>query len=736
MTRPADQMFHPEPVDRTPPVPTPRGPSLPDTISHKIRPQHLDRLAAVYIRQSSPRQVLENRESTALQYNLARRAVAYGWPEDRVLTIDDDLGQSGRTAESRLGFQRLLAEVGLNHVGMILGLEMSRLARSCKDWYQLLELCAVFDVLLADQDGLYDPGDYNDRLLLGLKGTMSEAELHLLRGRMEQGLRNKALRGELFEGLPIGYAFGPSGEVTLDPDEQTRSLVRLIFEKFEELGTGGGVVHYFKRHRLRLPFRVQAGPNKGQVEWRAPSASTIFNVLHHPFYAGAYVRGRRQLDPRCRVAGKRNSGRTIRPMDQWQVLLRGRLPAYITWEQYLANQSRLAQNCSRPDTLGAPRKGPTLLGGLVRCGRCGWRMRIVYNNSRGRVRYHCPRQRDEADCTQCQSLPARVLDDLISRQVLKAVEPAALALSLQAAGDVERERERCHHQGHQELERATYQAERARRQYEAVDPENRLVARELERRWEEALRSQRDFQEGYDRLQIEQPRGLTPGERVSIEALAGDLPALWADSRTSAADRQAVIRCLVERVVVHVQGQTEVVEVTTHWAGGFVSRHEIRRPVGHYDRLRDCQRLKERLVALRHQGRTSREIAACLNAEGFRSPRGDGVFSESTVRMAVCRFGLSGPRLAPTDAAAVPGPDEYWMRDLARELKIPRSVLAKWCCRGWVHARKVMITRRRWVVWADADEKERFCRLHAAGRPGLSRRYPAELTTPKTRAES
>jgi DNA invertase Pin-like site-specific DNA recombinase len=715
--------------------PDPASARLPfsDLVSHKIRPQHLERLAVVYVRQSSPRQVIENRESTALQYDLARRAVGYGWEADRVLTIDDDLGRSGRTAENRLGFQRLLAEVGLNHVGLILGIEMSRLARSCKDWYQLLELCAVFDVLLADQDGLYHPGDYNDRLLLGLKGTMSEAELHLLRGRMEQGRRNKAERGELFEGLPLGYAFGPSGEVVLDPDEQARTLVRLIFDKFEELGTGRGVLRYFKRHRLLLPFRVGAGTNGGRLEWRPPCAGTIYHVLHHPYYAGAYARGRRQLDPRRKATGRPHSGRVSRPLDQWQVFLPGRLPAYITWDQYRANQDRLRQNRSRPDTLGAPREGPALLGGLVRCQRCGWRMRVVYNHTRGRPRYHCPRQRDEVDCTQCQSLPARVLDDLVGRQVLRAVEPAALALSLKAAEDIQQERGRLHRQGLQELERAKYHAERARRQYEAVDPENRLVARELERRWDEALRSQRDLQERYDRLQVEQPRGLTAGERARIGELAGQLPALWADPGTSSADRQEVIRCLVERVVVHVQGQTEVVEATIHWAGGFASRHEVRRPVGDYDRLRDFPRLRARIAELRSEGKTSRQIADCLNAEGFHPPRAGGAFRESAVRMALCRLGLSGPRLHPTGDAALLGPGEHWMRELSRELKIPHSVLAKWCCRGWVHARKVMITHRRWVVWADADERDRLCRLHAIRRLNPAARYPPELTTPKAR---
>jgi hypothetical protein len=562
---------------------------------------------------------------------------------------------------------------------------------------------------------------------------MSEAELHLLRSRMEEGARNKARRGELFEGLPVGYIFGPSGEVTLDPDEQTRTLVRLIFEKFEELGTGRGVVLYFKRQRLRLPFHNQKGPNKGQVEWRSPSPSTILSILHHPFYAGAYVRGRRQFDPRRKVAGKPSSGRVLRPMDQWQVLLLGRLPAYITWEQYLANQERLAQNRCLPDTLGVPRKGPTLLSGLVRCGRCGWRLTVAYCSGNGRARYHCRRLEQEGGNTQCQSLQADLLDELVGGQVLKAVEPAALALSLQAAGDIERERERLHTQGRQELERAKYHAERARRQFDAVDPSNRLVARELERRWEEALRAQRELQERYDRLQREEPRGLTAAERASIEALTKELPALWGHPDTSSADRQGVVRSLVERVVVNIEGQTEVVAVAIHWAGGFVSRHEIRRPIGRYPRLRDYEQLRQRLTELRRQGKTSLEIAETLNAEGFRPAKQGPAFNERSVRMLLCRLGLSGSRDDPAADAALLGPDEYWLSDLRRELKIPRSVLSRWCACGWVHARKLMVTHRRWVVWADAEEKGRLRRLHAARHRAPATRHPPELTTPKPR---
>jgi len=703
------------------------GPLL-ESAGRKIQQLHLDRLAVVYVRQSTQKQVLENRESTELQYALARRAQAYGWPEDRVLIIDDDLGQSGRTAENRLGFQRLLAEVGLNHVGLVLGIEMSRLARSCKDWYQLLELCALFDALLADQDGLYDPSDYNDRLLLGLKGTMSEAELHILRNRMQEGLRNKARRGDLFLRLPVGYVFGPSGEVTLDPDEQTRALVRLLFDKFDAIGTGRGVSQYLRRQQIQFPFVSYAGPNKGQVVWRLPSAATVYSILHHPFYAGAYAYGRRQVDPRRKLPGQPHSGRISFSMPDWEVLLRDRLPAYITWEKYLANQELLSQNQSLPGTRGAPRQGATLLSGLIRCGVCDWRMQVVYHTISGVATYHCPSLDRDGDHTQCQNVAAHALDDLVSRLVLKAVEPASLSLSLRAAEDLERERERQHGQWHQQLERAQYHVQRAKRQYDAVDPDNRLVARELEKQWEQAMRDQRRVQEQVDRLQTEQPAQLSAAEREQILTLASDLPALWNASGVTPADRQMVIRCLVERIVVKVQGNTEFVDVEVHWTGGFVSCHETRRPVGRYDLLRDYDRLKARLIELRREGKTKQQIAEHLNREGFYPPRQDHPFTAPMVCTLLCRWGLSSARADSIASAHILRPHESWLQELSRELRIPHSVLAKWCCRGWVHARKVMITRCRWIVWADDAEKQRLRQLHATRRLGPTRRYPPELT--------
>jgi DNA invertase Pin-like site-specific DNA recombinase len=336
--------------------------------SPKLQDWHLDRTAIVYIRQSTPQQVLDHQESTARQYALVDRAVALGWTRDRVITIDDDLGKSGQSIEGRPGFQRLLAEVALDRVGLILGLEMSRLARSCKDWHQLLELCARFRVLLADADGVFDPTEHSDRLVLGLQGMMNEAELHVLKARMYQGKLNKARRGELFSIAPIGYVRCPERGWAIDPDEQVQAVVRLIFDQFDREATMHGLLRYLVHHQIRIPVRVRGGPNKGQLEWRRPNRATLQNLLRHPSYAGAYRYGHRPIDPRKKKPGRPTTGKLICRPEDCQVLIRDRLPAYISWERFEANQQRLTANRNQPDTLGAPRTGSAVLAGLVRCG--------------------------------------------------------------------------------------------------------------------------------------------------------------------------------------------------------------------------------------------------------------------------------------------------------------------------------------------------------------------------------
>src|SRR5215213_1364202 len=463
--------------------------------SELVRPWHRDRLAVVYVRQSTAQQVLDHQESTRLQYGLVDRARALGWATDRVLVIDEDLGRSGTRADERAGFQRLVSEVSLDHVGLILGLEMSRLARSNKDWYQLLELCALFRTLIADLDGVYDPAQYNDRLLLGLKGTLSEAELHVLKQRMHEGRRNKARRGELRFALPIGYVWRPEGTIGFDPDEQVQAVVRLVFRKFAELGTLHGVLRYLADHQIQLGVRVREGPGKGDLVWRRPNRMTLQTVLKHPLYAGAYVYGRRQEDPRRRRAGQRRSGRVVMAREDWLAFVPDHAPGYISWEQYERNQAQLAANRARTESRGAVRTGRALLAGLVRCARCGPRMIVRYEGARAGPAYVCARHASDYGAPHCQQVPAPPLDAFVSQHVLAALEPAALELSLTAVERLEQERTELVRLWEQRRERAAYEAERARRQYDAVEPENRLVAHTLERHWEEKLAAQQQLEE-------------------------------------------------------------------------------------------------------------------------------------------------------------------------------------------------------------------------------------------------
>jgi DNA invertase Pin-like site-specific DNA recombinase len=691
--------------------------------SAKILDRHRERLAVVYVRQSSPQQVLEHRESRERQYALANYAVTLGWPRERVVVIDEDQGHSGKSAEDRAGFHRLLAEVTMDHVGLVLGLEMSRLARSNKDWHHLLEVCAVFGAVLADQDGVYDPRDCNDRLLLGLKGTMSEFELVTMRNRLERGKRNKAERGELFLSVPAGYVKLPTGEVTQDPDEQVRAVVTLILDKFEELGSLYAVFHYLLRNDIRIGGRAHGGPRRGQVEWRRPSLPTLWQMLRHPIYAGAYAYGRRPLDPKRRGPGCRAAKRWL-PLEEWQVLKRDALPAYISWDRYLANLRRLADNRAGPESVGTARPGQALLSGLVVCGTCGLRLQTTYRRG-DKPHYGCTRHLTRGTAKTCCGVRASAVDEVVAAQVVRALEPAALELSLQATQDIQKGREGLDRHWQQRLERARYEVERARRQYDAVEPENRLVARTLEQRWEEALRQQRQLAEDYDRFTHAQPPGLTEAERQRVLSLSADLPALWHAPGTTAADRKEIIRCVVERVVVAVRPESEALGVTIHWKGGATTEHQAVRPVRLYEQLEGHEQLLDYIAGLRREGNTAAAIARRLNAEGFRTPKTRGAFSRDMIRKLLSRRGLAGEKTCPGQL----GPHEWWLAELAREIPVAPEKLSEWARRGWVTARQTP-AQGLWVLWADRREVARLRRLAAVSHRGQSG-YPQSLTTPR-----
>ena len=690
-------------------------PSPASSLSSKIHALHLERAAIVYVRQSSTRQVEENVESTRLQYQLADRAVLLGWPRERVDVIDDDLGVSGRSIEGRVGFQRLLAEVSLEHVGVVPGLEMSRLARSCRDWHQLIELCAVFGTLLGDADGIYDPRDHNDRLLLGLKGTMSEAELHVLQGRLRAGQLNKARRGEYFSHAPIGYV-RTEDSVALDPDDQSRATVQLIFDKFAELGAMSAVMRFLTTHDIQVGVRDHRGPNKGQLQWRRPNQATVLGILHHPIYAGAYVYGRRESNPKKIVPGRPGTGRRWADPDDWDVLIKDRLPAYITWKQWEKNQQKLRENSARYGS-GAPR-GTSLIAGRVVCGRCGCRMSILYAG-RKNARFVCDMSRNQWGLKQCQALNARPLHDLVEDRILQAVSAASIELSLNAAAAIEHDRSQIEKHHVQSVERATYHSELARRRYEVVDPDNRLVAAELERRWEAALLEQRQTEESLHRFRQQQPSRLTPGEQDQIRRLSENIPDLWHAESTSGVDRQTVFRTLVGQVVVEVVDNSERVRVRLHWAGGFESHHEIRKSVQRFDQLEAADEIRSRIISLKREGLSHARVAERLNDAGYHSTTG-GPFTAAIVSSLCGKLRRRGVTLTR--------PDNRWtLTTLADYLGLKRETLSTWRRRGWVNAEH---NGRQWVFRADADELHRLQQLADYKRHGLHK-TPPELTTPK-----
>ena len=675
----------------------------------KIRPEHRDRLAVVYVRQSSRQQVLEHTESTRLQYALLDRAVGLGWARSRVMVIDDDLGRSAAMADSRPGFARLVTEVTMGRVGLVLGIEMSRLARTGRDWHQLLELCSLSGTLLADPDGVYDPAFYNDRLLLGLKGTMSEAELYLIRQRMASGKLAKAERGELATPVPIGYVRRPSGEVVFDPDEQAQTVVRLVFDTFTRLGTFNAVLRYLVANEVQLPVRSHTGLDKGELCWRRPSRETLQNVLHNPIYAGYYAFGRRRVDPRRKAPGRPSTGRVVRDRDEWLVLLPDRMPAYLSVEQYEANQARLATNRQIAAAPGAPRPGSALLSGLLHCGLCGGhRMTVQYRTGTGPVShgYSCafwPVNYGTGE--PCQHIAGRALDEYVTSQVLAAVAPAALEVSLSAAAQAEAERATMDTLWRQRVERARYAADRARRQYQLAEPENRLVVRQLEKDWETALAEADRLEHEYQRFRDSRPATLSPAERDAIRALADNLPTVWHAGTTSIEDRKEILRTVIEKITVAVVGDSERVDVTIRWAGGHETSDQAVRPVARMDQLSYFPLLLARITELAAAGQTTRQIADRLNADGLRPAKRTSRFGPAQILHLINQHGIRLPAARRGPAPPELGEHEWTVTRLASALAMPTATIYNWVYRGWLTAHR---DGSHWIITADQRELQRL----------------------------
>jgi hypothetical protein len=527
---------------------------------------------------------------------------------------------------------------------------------------------------------------------------------------MLAGKQAKARRGELAIPLPIGYVRRPSGEAVLDPDEQVQTVVRLIFAKFAELGTLHAVLRWLVDHDVQLGMRLRAGPDKGELAWRRPNRMTLQNILHSPVYAGIYAYGRRRVDPRRQVPGRPSTGRVVRAEDQWLVAIPGVLPAYITVEAYHANLARLAANAARAETPGVVRAGSALLSGLARCGRRGRRMTVRYHVRAQATapEYVCARQlTDYGAAGRCQALAGACVDALVTGQVLAALTPAAVELSLQAAQQVTAERAELEKLWAQRLERAQLAVDRARRCYRLAEPENRLVVRQLEADWEAALAAQQRLREDYDRFTRSRPQPLTPAQQRAIAALASDIEGLWAAPTTTDADRKQIIRTLVEQVTITVVGTSEHVAVTIGWAGGHTTHAQTIRPVARLDQLSSYPQLLERVRQLAEQGHRAKAIANLLHAEGFHPAKGHQRIGISAITQLLHQLGypraFTRDRIVPPPGEE-PGPHEWWLDDLAAELAMPPITLHSWIRRGWVSARQESRRPHRWIIHADGRQ--------------------------------
>jgi DNA invertase Pin-like site-specific DNA recombinase len=584
-------------------------------INH-VTPRHLQRLAYLYVRQSTLQQVLEHTESTVRQYALRERALALGWPPERIHVIDQDLGHSGASAADRLGFQHLVADVGLGKVGLVLGLEVSRLARSSSDWHHLLEICALTGTLILDEDGLYDPATFNDRLLLGLKGTMSEAELYVLRARLQGGILSKARRAALKQYLPIGFCHTDDDRVVLDPDRQVQDTIRLLFHTFQRTGSATATVRAFRQDQVPFPRRVRSGPHQGELVWNALEHHDVLRMLHNPCYAGAFAFGRTRTSKTA--DGKIHI--TVLPRDEWQVVVRDAHPAYITWAEYEAHLAQLEANrqAYASQRLSPPREGPALLQGIIICGICGERMTVRYHQRSGQriiPDYVCQRAGIAQAASPCQRILGRDLDQAIAGLLPEVVTPETIALTLAVQDDLVAQAAEAERLRQLQVQRAQYEADLAQRRYLRVDPDNRLVAEVLESEWNAKLRALATAQEVVEQQRAQDQYQLSATERTQMTALPDAFSHFWQSSHTTARDRKRVVRLLIADVTV-----IKAEEITAHvrFTGGASRSFSIPLPPPFTEsRLTPV----ETLVAIDRllESSTDAETAEQLNREGYQT---------------------------------------------------------------------------------------------------------------------
>ena len=697
----------------------------------KIKPAHLARCVYVYLRQSTPGQVERNRESTDRQYKLADRAVALGWSRQQVKIVDEDLGHSGQTTRSRNGFALMTADVALGHVGLILSLEVSRVARNNADWYQLLDLCSVTDTLIGDEDGLHHPGLFDDRLLLGLKGTMAEAELHVLRARLDGGIRNKAARGELRRGLPVGFVWGDAdGEVRFHPDQAVQGTIRTVFEKFAEMGSVRQVWLWFRSERLPFPLQT---PGSSDIQWVCPTYTAVCNVLSNPAYAGAYAYGKTRRERYVDETGRMRTRTRRLPRCQWAVLIRGHHEGFIDWETYELNRARIDGNL-RPGTHrpGAVREGAALLQGLATCGVCGRRLRVYYQGKNATPGYYCQGSSIvNGRGRRCLRVGGGRIDQAVAEAFLEAVTPAGIEAALLAEEQLQAAHDAAMRQWQLQVERAHYEAERAEARYRAVEPENRLVARTLEAQWEQRLADLASAEAELTRREAEHPVRLTKEQRRKIHALGADLRRVWDAPTTTDRDRKELLRTLLEEVCIRIQAEPPQADLTLRWRGGALTDLEVNLRRYRIAPIRTEEGTIEliRRLAVHYPDAT---IAGILNRQGRKTARGERFTAN---RVGNLRRYRQIPRHQPTE-----DPQEgelVTVQGAADILGVAPSTVHRWLADGFIAGEQIT-PGAPWRIRMTDELRNRFVEeapdgyvpmLEATRRLGVSRQTVLQRVT-------
>ncbi len=679
------------------------------TDTTKIETTHLQRVAIIYLRQSRPHQVEYNRESTQRQYALVDRALALGWARAQIIIVDDDLGLSGDGVTERSGFSNMTVKVALGEVGIILGIEVSRLARNNAEWYRLLDLCAMTDTLIGDDDGLYHPAMFNDRLLLGLKGTMSEAELHVIRARLDGGIRNKAARGELRRGLPVGLVWGEAeGEIGLHPDEAVCGAIRTVFERFAEFGSARRVWLWWRSQGLTFPLQSHT---LTEIRWVAPTYPAIHKVLTNPAYAGAYAYGKTCNERYVDESGVIRKRVRHLPQEEWAVLIRDHHPGFIDWETYEANQRRLAQNTRpRPHQAGgAVREGAALLQGLATCGHCGRRLRTHYRGKNSSPGYHCAGKHVvNGRGVYCLNVGGVQIDKAVAEAFVAALNPAGVQAVVMAAEQIESDRDAALAQWRLAVERAHYEAERAERRYRAVEPEHRLVARGLEREWEQCLRALSAAEAELARREQQQPRILNSQEREHLKNLGTDLKKIWSAPTTTDRDRKELLRTLLEEVIIVVQREQANAHLTLRWKGGLITELDLHLPRLNPPPIRTDEDTIElvRRLAVHYPDAV---IAGILNRQGRKTARGERFTASHVGNL---RRYWKIPCFKPP--AEPPQGEPVTIQEAANILDIAPSTLHRWLNDGFVAGEQVT-PGAPWRIRITEALKARFVEQAPAG---------------------